>query len=478
MIPTVTVTLVDGVRVVVPDSLESITSYVLREQHDWFEDEIRFLRRVLQPGENVIDIGANYGVYTLSMAKAIGPSGHVWAFEPATSTAARLTQSIAANGFTNVSLERSAVSSATGTAMLSLNQNSELNALIRAPTSTEASEPVPVVTLDSCFAAHQWKDLAFVKLDAEGEEANILLGGRGFLNALSPLIQYEVRAGESFHLELVGAFAALGYDSYRLVPGLGLLAPFDASCAPDAYLLNLFCCKPDRADRLASRGLLVRTIDLAHETAPGSISSIERGKDARFDWRETLAKLPYGAKLVPTWDRTAVAGKFGEVAKALELYARSRDRALPAPERLEALQSSFEKLEILCLGEHPAVRLSTLARVARDLGERLVAVQALQQLIGHLSETGQIDPSEPFLAPGERFDLEPTRDALENWILAAAVEEFERMHSFSSFYTGGPARERLEAIRGLGHGGAEMHRRLDLVQRRFGAPLGLKAMQR
>ncbi len=56
----------DRVRVVVPDSFGLITPYVLFEQQDWFEDEISFVRRVLQPGEQAIDIGANYGVYTLS----------------------------------------------------------------------------------------------------------------------------------------------------------------------------------------------------------------------------------------------------------------------------------------------------------------------------------------------------------------------------------------------------------------------------
>ncbi len=45
MNPTTILTMADGVRVVVPDSLERMTSYVLLEQQDWFEDEIKFLRR-------------------------------------------------------------------------------------------------------------------------------------------------------------------------------------------------------------------------------------------------------------------------------------------------------------------------------------------------------------------------------------------------------------------------------------------------
>src|SRR4029453_175899 len=110
MLPKTTLAMIDGVRVVVPDSLALITPYVLREQQDWFEDEIKFLRQLLQPGDKVIDIGANYGLSTLSMARTVGPGGHVWAFEPASETASFLADSIAANGFAHVDLERSALS--------------------------------------------------------------------------------------------------------------------------------------------------------------------------------------------------------------------------------------------------------------------------------------------------------------------------------------------------------------------------------
>ena len=91
-----TVTLVDGTRVVVPDSLDLFTPYVLLEQQDWFEDEIKFLRRLLQPAMKVVDIGASYGVYTLSMATSVGPAGQVWAFEPASGTANLLEQGMVA----------------------------------------------------------------------------------------------------------------------------------------------------------------------------------------------------------------------------------------------------------------------------------------------------------------------------------------------------------------------------------------------
>jgi FkbM family methyltransferase len=418
--------MVDGARVVVPQSLNLITPYVLLEQEDWFEDEIKFVRRVLAGGDNAIDIGANYGVYALSMARAVGPSGRVWAFEPASGTAKLLAESIATNGFTHCILERSALSSRGGKAQLSLNENSELNALVADASSAGSSETVAVTTLDECIERRGWRDIAFVKIDAEGEESNILGGGRRFFRELSPLVQYEVKAGSGMHLELVREFAALGYESYSLVPGLDMLVPFDADATPDDYLLNLFCCKRDRAEHLADRGFLVMS-----SRTPSMIDQDSKVEDALLQ------------------------------------YAASRDASRSSGDRFEALRASFGMLRKLCDVETPGLRLASLARVARDFGARSVAVNALRQL--STAGAARLQEREPFLPPSQRFDSIPRSPDFGRWAMAAILEEFERLVSYSSFYTGLSARPRLEAIRSLGFGSPEMERRLRLVLQRFGA---------
>ena len=473
MISTTILPLVDGVRVVVPDSLDLITPYVLREQQDWFEDEIKFLRRMLQPGQKVIDIGANYGVYTLSMAQAVGPTGRVWAFEPASSTASLLAESISANGFPQITLERSAVSSISGTAQLSLNENSELNALVHGKPLTNDGEIVPLVTLDDCLGTYGWQDIEFVKIDAEGEEANILKGGERCFSELSPLVQYEIKADADLHMELIQAFAIFGYDSYRLVPGLDLLIPFDAESPPDNFLLNLFCCKPDRATRLANVGFLLDSAADTFGTNEGEFKKtlVKCSSHDAYDWRNTLAKLPYGAQLAYRWDHTVTEGHSNEVVESLSLYARSRDSSLSAAERFSALETSFSQFNILCERQPSHLRLASLTRVARDYGARSVAVNALRQLWENFQQSNRLDLSEPFLAPGERYDSVRPGTSIGNWVLSAILEEFERLESFSSYYTDTSNLQRLEIIRNLGFGGKEMQRRLSLLQQRFNLPM-------
>lgn len=456
-----TLTLIDGTKVVVPDSLNLITPYVLREQQDWFEDEIKFLRHILKPGQKVIDIGANYGVYTLSMAQAVGSGGRVWAFEPASSTADFLARGIAANGFTHVTLEKSALSSVSGTARLSLNDNSELNELVRDGAAAGASETVPLTTLDDCLERFGWQDIDVMKIDAEGEEANILKGGQHFFTKLSPLVEYEVKAGNDLHLELVEAFAGLGYESYRLVPGLNVLVPFKASSTPDPFLLNLFCCKRDRAERLAVAGHLVAA-------SAGTTHTITSTELSGYQWRQMLARMPYGQTLSGMWEATIKAGKSADVEIALACFSRSQDTSLTAAQRFASLESSFSLLQRLVADNPSYLRLSSLARVARAYGARGVAANALVTLANQILQQRTADPAEPFLMPSLRFDKLAPGSQIGNWILAGVLEALEETSAFSSFYTGLSSKQRLDFINGLGFANTEMRRRLELLKQRYG----------
>jgi FkbM family methyltransferase len=449
-----TFSLVDGVKIVAPDSLQLITPYVLREQGDWFEDELRFLRRWLSPGQQVVDIGANHGVYALSMARAVGPSGRVFAFEPTSATADLLARGIEANRATQVVLERSALSARPGRARLALNPNSELNALLPAGNAGGASEEVPVTTLDEAAARLQWREVSFVKLDAEGEEARILEGGERFLAEQSPLVQFEIKAGADWNLGLVEAFTRRGFRVYRLVPGLGLLAPFDPSREPDGFLLNLFAARPDRAATLEQQGVLAQA-----PADPGVPRDTYR-------WPAVLARLPYAAPFAPAWDGEA---RDPVLQQALAFHAWAQDTGATPGVRLAALTASLGLLQGLCEQATTQGRLSSLARVARDFGARVLAVSAAQELAQVLLRDGEARIDGPFLAPTERDEQASPGGAAGNWLLSAALEAVERLSSFSSFYTGESGRKRLELLAQLGFSSEEMTRRLDLVRRRFPA---------
>ena len=76
----------------------------------WYDyDDMHFVHRYLRPGDAVIDVGANIGVYTLLAASVVGDQGKVVAFEPGRQSFARLQENVQLNGLHQVETRRAAV---------------------------------------------------------------------------------------------------------------------------------------------------------------------------------------------------------------------------------------------------------------------------------------------------------------------------------------------------------------------------------
>ena len=439
-----------GIEMTVPNDLKLISPYVLLEQEDWFEGEAPFVRKLFQPGENALDIGANYGVYSLIAAHAIGRDGRVWSFEPASSTAAFLSESLARNGFGNAKVEQYALSDREGTTELTLTGQAELNTLHAARGGN--TETVRLRALDDWAQENGWPDIAFVKLDAEGEEPNVIRGGAQLFDRRSPLIMYEIRHGDKINLGLKDQFEAIGYKSYYLVPGLNLLAPFQADQPVDGFQLNLFCCKPDRARNLAARGLL-------DEGASGAPPQVLQGR-----WKADLLRRKYAASYMAAW--AAKLPDVDNLARALDVYCHAQNDTLSAGQRIAALRYCHGLLGRMTAGQPPFAYLSLYARVSAELGQRAIAVHTLRRM-APMVQNRQADDSLPFLPPLARFDNISPGDKFADWAIAATLEALDKLSAYSSFYSRSSG-VLLEEICKTGFQSPESERRRQLLRLRGG----------
>ncbi len=404
------------VSVALPNQIGLMTTYVLLEQETWFEDEIGFLRRHLHPGVRIVDIGANYGMYSLPLARLAGAQGRVWSIEPSAQTSDYLRASADLNGFGHMTVIRTALSNRTGTAHLKLEANAELNALV-AGAQAGSTEEVPLTTLDALAAEHGCRRVDFLKLDAEGEEERIIDGGTAFLRAESPLIMYEIKHGERFNLQLVSRLATLGYASYRLIPGLELLAPFDPAAAPDGYQLNLFACKQDRAAQLEKEGILAQPLDRPSVGADG-----------------------------------------------LACYRAAHDLKRPPAARLASLHSADALLSGSCGDSTDPYLLASAARVAWELGERR---RALTLLLRADALCTQADPGPPpanCLAAGPAFDAIADRGRHAAWLSAAVLDQFVTLAAYSTYFSGKEILALLERLKETDFQRPPMERRRQLMR--------------
>ena len=461
---TMSVAVKGGIHLRVPAGIEELTPYVLLEQEDWFEDEIQFVRCMLKTGMRCLDIGANYGVFSLGCARQVGPEGRVWSFEPTPRTADFLSTSIRENGFGNVSLMRMALSNISGTAKLVTHADSEHNYLTEEVINGEQCEIVDVRRLDDVASEQGLENIDFVKMDAEGAEIAILEGGERFFERESPVILFEFKNREGANWELVEAVQARGFEIYRLVPGLQILVPFERDDV-DAFQLNLFAVKPSRAQSLETQGLAIRSL------SPGAPD--ESGM--AIDLQALLGQRPYAGKLVSGWcqriseDADDLAQ---ELVSGLALYCQAWDESLSMADRFKALRESHSRLSRRQASSTENARLYSLARVAWELGKRESALDALNAICAKADSETHTPGGVPFLAVSDRFDNIEPGDAFAQWCLASVLDQRERLAAYSSYFRNQQALEALELLGKLPFQCVEMERRRQLVRIRFGLQAG------
>src|SRR5712691_10762183 len=185
--PELILRLSNGVTLAVPPALQSVTTYLLLEQETWFEKELTFLPHVLRQGMTAIDIGANVGIYSLTMARLVAP-GKVFAYEPASEPRAFLERSRELNQASNLEISAFALSDGRRQGHLAFAASSEMNAL----GDSGPGERVEITSLDLEEAERGWPAPDFVKIDAEGEEERVLAGGAQFFSRHSPLVMIEI----------------------------------------------------------------------------------------------------------------------------------------------------------------------------------------------------------------------------------------------------------------------------------------------
>lgn len=132
-------------------------------------------REILKPSMTAIDLGAQYGYYTLIFAKLVGEGGRVYSFEPDGKNFRQIENGIAKNGFRNITLIKKAVSDENGIARFFLAEKSTgVHSLYEVAGGGEWHE-VEAGRLDDILA-ERIKPVDFIKMDIEGAELKALRG--------------------------------------------------------------------------------------------------------------------------------------------------------------------------------------------------------------------------------------------------------------------------------------------------------------
>lgn len=142
-----------------------------------YEPEVwRHLMGGVRPGDVIVDVGAYIGLYTIALAKRVGPTGRVVAFEPDKANFTALSENVALNSMQKrVDLRPLAVGETNG----------PVNFADRAASDSCVSNiagpsraTIECVSLDQVFANER---VDILKVDVEGYEEKVIQGATDML---------------------------------------------------------------------------------------------------------------------------------------------------------------------------------------------------------------------------------------------------------------------------------------------------------
>jgi len=187
-------------------------AYELSHKHSG-EVEEDLLPIVVDRQRDAVDVGAYVGSYTVALAKL---ARVVHAFEPDVELATLLRRATASN----VRVSNNAVSDRGGTTEFHVplfegRREVTLGSLVAAPGRDQYVRIVGTTTLDADLPK---SDVGFIKIDVEGAERSVLVGGRQLIARCRPVVLVEANTSDA--VETISAFfEPLGYAGFFVREG-------------------------------------------------------------------------------------------------------------------------------------------------------------------------------------------------------------------------------------------------------------------
>lgn len=176
-----------GIKITRSRSSASQTRKVVSKH--FYPDLVNF--RQWKSSDVIFDVGANDGRTILALQEVLPPT-RIYAFEPASSTYAKLVERTAA--MPNVQPFNIALGAKSGVGVLHLSSEATNNSLSATWREAEATEEVVLSTVDAFMEDQNVDFVHFLKIDAEGHDLEVLKGAEEALQAAKiGIIQAELR---------------------------------------------------------------------------------------------------------------------------------------------------------------------------------------------------------------------------------------------------------------------------------------------
>lgn len=208
------VTQLDGPFSTLRGGFTAATIHGLARWTPYVESEIQGLRRLVEPGDVCIDVGAAAGLYTMVLSQLVGSRGRVHSVEPLPFANFYLSRLLNARQAPNVRRHALALGAQPGVDTLhvplgryglvtgrSFLDRSAAGPDPNAEFTDQVAVAVTVDTLDALCAREGIERVQFIKIDVEGAELQVLEGGKQVIADARPVMLVEIEARHTARYE-------------------------------------------------------------------------------------------------------------------------------------------------------------------------------------------------------------------------------------------------------------------------------------
>ena len=231
--------------------------YYAKTIQTFWEADIEPIKKLVGPGDFVVDLGANIGWYSNVLSSLVGDRGRVFSIEPIPDTFRLLSAVMAKRRLKNVEVLNAAVSDKDGSVVMEIplhdygGKNFYMAKVVSGSNHTNNDfrrYTVNARSLDSIFQSLA-QPVTFIKCDVEGHELTVFKGASKFFEMQKPALLMEI-AGR---LDEEGSSAN---ELFRILKGYGYAAYiFDGkqirARATGHWAVNYFFLQPSHLTRLA-----------------------------------------------------------------------------------------------------------------------------------------------------------------------------------------------------------------------------------
>ncbi len=170
------------------------------------KDETLLFKELVKNADVVLDIGSNFGYYSLLASEQINSSGKIYAFEPDPSNYELLCKNLHINNIKSIIPVKKAISNVNGKSRLFIEKANLGGHSLAEQNISDQKKTIEVstITLDEFFYNHiEHPQVDFIKMDVQGAEGLVLSGGKKLLknNKLKIMMEFWPYGLKNFGLD-------------------------------------------------------------------------------------------------------------------------------------------------------------------------------------------------------------------------------------------------------------------------------------